>query len=52
MPPPTDKPALEDELGDVIEKAARNIPLSVESLAAATGIELSRLKDAKAGHAP
>jgi hydroxyacylglutathione hydrolase len=46
MPRPTDKPALEDELGDVIEKAARNIPLTVESLAAATGIELSRLKDA------
>jgi hydroxyacylglutathione hydrolase len=46
MLPPIDKPALEDELGDVIEKAARNIPLTVESLAAATGIELSRLKDA------
>ena len=46
MPPPTDKPALEDELGDVLEKAARNIPLTVENLAAATGIELSRLKDA------
>jgi glyoxylase-like metal-dependent hydrolase (beta-lactamase superfamily II) len=46
MTPSTDKPALEDELGDVLEKAARNIPLSVESLAAATGIELSRLKDA------
>jgi len=46
MLPLTDKPALEDELGDVLEKAARNVPLSVESLAAATGIELSRLKDA------
>ncbi|HEY8995393.1 MAG TPA: MBL fold metallo-hydrolase [Lacunisphaera sp.] len=42
----SDKPALEDELGDVLEKAARNIPLTVESLAAATDIELSRLKDA------
>ena len=41
-----DKPALEDELGDVLEKAARNIPLTVENLAAATGIEVSRLKDA------
>jgi glyoxylase-like metal-dependent hydrolase (beta-lactamase superfamily II) len=40
------KPALEDELGDVLEKAARNVPLTVENLAAATGIELSRLKDA------
>jgi glyoxylase-like metal-dependent hydrolase (beta-lactamase superfamily II) len=46
MPPPNDKPALEDELGDVLEKAARNIPLTVESLAVATDIELSRLKDA------
>ena len=43
---PSDKPALEDELGDVLEKAARNIPLTVENLAAATGIEVSRLKDA------
>ena len=46
MPPTTDKPALEDELGDVLEKAARNVPLTVENLAAATGIEASRLKDA------
>jgi len=46
MPTATDKPALEDELGDVLEKAARNVPLTVENLAAATGIELSRLKDA------
>jgi hydroxyacylglutathione hydrolase len=43
---PSDKPALEDELGDVLEKAARNVPLTVENLAAATGIEASRLKDA------
>ncbi len=42
----TDKPALEDELGDVLEKAARNVPLTVENLAAATGIEAGRLKDA------
>ena len=40
------KPSLEDELGDVLEKAARNVPLSVESLAAASGIDLGRLKDA------
>ena len=46
MQPSPDKPALEDELGDVLEKAARNVPLTVENLAAATGIELSRLKDA------
>ncbi len=46
MPPATTQPALEDELGDVLEKAARNVPLSVESLAAASRIELSRLKDA------
>jgi len=44
--PISTKPALEDELGDVIEKAARNVPLSIDSLAAATAIELSRLKDA------
>jgi hydroxyacylglutathione hydrolase len=46
MSSPSDKPALEDELGDVLEKAARNVPLTVENLAAATGIEVSRLKDA------
>lgn len=40
------QPGLEDELGDVIEKAARNVPLSLENLAAATRIEGSRLKDA------
>lgn len=40
------KPALEDELGDVLEKAARNVPLSMESLAAAARIEPGRLKDA------
>jgi glyoxylase-like metal-dependent hydrolase (beta-lactamase superfamily II) len=33
-------------LGDVLEKAARNIPLSLASLAAASGIDSSRLKDA------
>ncbi len=40
------KPALEDELGDVLEKAARNVPLSLENLAAASGIDAGRLKDA------
>ena len=42
----SDKPALEDELGDVLEKAARNVPLTVENLSAATGIDTGRLKDA------
>jgi glyoxylase-like metal-dependent hydrolase (beta-lactamase superfamily II) len=46
MPPLIDKPALEDELGDVLEKAARNVPLSLENLSAATGIDAGRLKDA------
>ncbi len=46
MPPLTAQPALEDELGDVLEKAARNVPLSLESLAAAANIDAGRLKDA------
>ena len=46
MSPLSPKPALEDELGDVLEKAARNVPLSIEGLAAASGIDGSRLKDA------
>ncbi len=46
MPPLSHQPALEDELGDVLEKAARNVPLSLESLAAATHIDPGRLKDA------
>jgi glyoxylase-like metal-dependent hydrolase (beta-lactamase superfamily II) len=46
MTPGTAKPALEDELGDVLEKAARNVPLSLESLAAAANIAPERLKDA------
>lgn len=33
-------------MGDVLEKAARNVPLTLENLAAATGIDASRLKDA------
>jgi glyoxylase-like metal-dependent hydrolase (beta-lactamase superfamily II) len=40
------QPGLEDELGDVLEKAARNVPLSLDSLAAAARIDPSRLKDA------
>lgn len=46
MPPLPTQPALEDELGDVLEKAARNVPLSLESLAAAANIDPGRLKDA------
>src|SRR5882757_8751468 len=42
----TDKPALEDELGDVLEKAARNVPLSIESLALAAKVDYGRLRDA------
>jgi glyoxylase-like metal-dependent hydrolase (beta-lactamase superfamily II) len=40
------QPGVEDELGDVLEKAARNVPLSLDSLAAAARIEPGRLKDA------
>jgi glyoxylase-like metal-dependent hydrolase (beta-lactamase superfamily II) len=40
------EPALEDELGDVLEKAARNVPLSVESLALAAKVDYGRLQDA------
>ncbi|HQY04478.1 MAG TPA: MBL fold metallo-hydrolase [Lacunisphaera sp.] len=46
MPPSPDKPALEDELGDVLEKAARNVPLSIEGLALAAGVDSGRLQDA------
>jgi glyoxylase-like metal-dependent hydrolase (beta-lactamase superfamily II) len=41
-----DKPALEDELGDVLEKAARHANLSYERLAAFADVELSRIQDA------
>ncbi len=39
-------PALEDELGDVLEKAARHTGLSYEKMAAAAGVEMGRIKDA------
>lgn len=39
-------PALEDELGDVLEKAARHAALSYEKLAAAADVDLSRIQDA------
>jgi glyoxylase-like metal-dependent hydrolase (beta-lactamase superfamily II) len=41
-----DKPALEDELGDVLEKAARHAKVTVEQLAAASGVEPGRIQDA------
>ena len=37
---------LEDELGDVLEKAARHARLSLEQLAEAAGIESERIQDA------
>ncbi len=46
MPPVTDKPPLEDELGDVLEKAVRHAALTVENLAKASGVELARIQDA------
>jgi glyoxylase-like metal-dependent hydrolase (beta-lactamase superfamily II) len=39
-------PGLEDELGDVLEKAARHAGLSYEKLAAAADVDLSRIQDA------
>lgn len=39
-------PALEDELGDVLEKAARHAGLNYEQMADAAGVEMSRIKDA------
>jgi len=44
--PILDKPPLEDELGDVLEKAARHAHLSTGDLALASGVELSRIQDA------
>ena len=46
MQPSLGQPALEDELGDVLEKAARHAALTVEGLAAASKVELSRIQDA------
>ena len=46
MLPSLEKPPLEDELGDVLEKAARHAALTVDGLARASGIELSRIQDA------
>lgn len=39
-------PGLEDELGDVIEKAARHARMTYEQIAAAAKVELGRIQDA------
>jgi glyoxylase-like metal-dependent hydrolase (beta-lactamase superfamily II) len=39
-------PALEDELGDVLEKAARHARMSYEQIADGAHVELGRIKDA------
>lgn len=39
-------PELEDELGDVLEKAARHHALTYEGVAAAARVDLNRIKDA------
>lgn len=39
-------PPLEDELGDVLEKAARHAALTYEAVARAANVELSRIHDA------
>jgi len=44
--PSLDKPALEDELGDVLEKAARHASVSLEKLAAFADVEPARIQDA------
>ncbi len=43
---PKNSPALEDELGDVLEKAARHAGLSHEKMAEAAGVDMGRIKDA------
>lgn len=40
-------PPLEDELGDILDKAIRNAGLTEAQLAAATGIDAGRIKDAE-----
>ena len=41
-----DKPPLEDELGDVLEKAARHAKLSTEQLAVESRVDLTKIQDA------
>ena len=40
-------PPLEDELGDILDKAIRNAGLTEDQLAATTGIDAGRIKDAE-----
>ncbi|WP_438481933.1 MBL fold metallo-hydrolase [Oleiharenicola lentus] len=46
MPSPSPHPALEDELGDVLEKAARHATLTLEALARRSGVDFAKIKDA------
>lgn len=46
VPTASDQPPLEDELGDVLEKAARHAALSYERLAAFADVPLARIQDA------
>lgn len=46
MQPSHNNPALEDELGDVLEKAARQANLSQEKLAAFADVDPARIQDA------
>lgn len=39
-------PSLEDELGDVLEKAAQQVGLSTDEVAAAAGVDAARIQDA------
>jgi glyoxylase-like metal-dependent hydrolase (beta-lactamase superfamily II) len=41
-----DKPPLEDELGDVLEKAARHAKISTEQLAVESRVDLTKIQDA------
>jgi glyoxylase-like metal-dependent hydrolase (beta-lactamase superfamily II) len=43
---PSPHPALEDELGDVLEKAARHAKLSLEVVAERSRVEIGRIQDA------
>lgn len=42
----SDEPELEDELGDVLEKAARHVGFNYEHVARAANVDVSRIQDA------
>ena len=46
MVPSLDKPDLEDDLGDVLEKAVRHAALGLDAVARLSGVDLGRIKDA------